>query len=303
MSFGLPEQDGGMRRLPGRARAEAVPDDFAEVPPDERRWQRAPSAGTVQTVQSPAFLAMQHIACEPPAAFEDELRARGLDMARVELDEGDPLPDWRGFAGLVVMGGPMGAYEDGAHPWLAAEKALIRDAAEAGHPVWGVCLGAQLLASALGAEVYPGPAAEVGVLPVELTAAAAADPVFRHAPKTFPTLQWHGDTFELPPDATRLAGSPAYANQAFVYRRAYGLQFHLEVSPALAEEWGGVPAYAESLEKILGPGALARLVGEVRAHAETTLPLARKLFGHWIETVVGIGGETERSSVGKEAIG
>jgi GMP synthase-like glutamine amidotransferase len=254
-------------------------------------------------VQTPVFLALQHIACEPPAAFEDELRARGLDMVRVELDEGDPLPDWREFAGLVVMGGPMGAYEEDAHAWLAAEKALIREAAESGHPVWGVCLGAQLLASALGADVYPGPAAEVGVLPVQLTAAAAADPVFRHAPTSFPTLQWHGDTFELPPDAVRLAESPAYANQAFVYRRAYGLQFHLEVSAALAEEWGGVPAYADSLEKILGPGALTRLVDEVRAHAETTVPLARELFGRWIELVAGIGTDRGRASIGRQAIG
>ena len=252
-------------------------------------------------MQTPAFLALQHIACEPPAAFEDELRARGLDMVRAELDEGDPLPDWREFAGLVVMGGPMGAYEEDAHAWLAAEKALIREAAEAGHPVWGVCLGAQLLASALGANVRPGPAPEVGVLPVQLTAAADTDPVFRGAPESFPTLQWHADTFELPPDAVRLAESPAYANQAFVYRRAYGLQFHLEVSPALAEEWGGVPAYADSLEKILGPGALTRLVDEVKAHADTTLPLARELFGRWIELVVGAG--RGRVPVGKRAIG
>jgi GMP synthase (glutamine-hydrolysing) len=256
-------------------------------------------------VQTPPFLALQHIACEPPAAFEDELRARGLDMVRVELDEGDPLPDWRASAGLVVMGGPMGAYEEDAHGWLAAEKALIREAAESGHPVWGVCLGAQLLAAALGADVYPGPVAEVGVLSVQLTAAAATDPVFRDAPTSFPTLQWHGDTFELPPDATRLAESPAYANQAFVYRRAYGLQFHLEVSAALAEEWGAVPAYADSLERILGPGALTRLVDEVKAHAETTLPLARKLFGRWIELVAGAGTGTGtgRVSVGKRAIG
>ena len=111
----------------------------------------------------PSLLVLQHIACEPPAAFEDELLSRGLGLVRVELDEGDPMPDWREFAGLVVMGGPMGAYEEDAHPWLRDEKRLIRDAAEAGHPVWGVCLGAQLLAAALGANVYRGPEPEVGL--------------------------------------------------------------------------------------------------------------------------------------------
>jgi GMP synthase-like glutamine amidotransferase len=238
---------------------------------------------------SDTLLVLQHISCEPPAAFEDELRERGFDLVRVELDEGESPPPWQDFAGLVVMGGPMGAYEEGDHPWLTAEKALIRAAAEAGQPVWGVCLGAQLLASALGADAYPGPGAEVGLLPVELTEAAAVDPVFRDAPRTFPTLQWHGDTFDLPDGATLLASSPAYRNQAFVYRRAYGLQFHLEVSPELAAQWGQVPAYAESLERILGPGALERLVAEVEAHAGTTVPLARQVFGRWLESVVRAG--------------
>jgi GMP synthase (glutamine-hydrolysing) len=251
----------------------------------------------VSPCMSETLLALQHIACEPPAAFEDELRSRELDLVRVELDEGEPLPDWRDFAGLVVMGGPMGAYEDEAHPWLVEEKRLIRDAAEAGHPVWGVCLGAQLLATALGADVYPGPAAEVGLLPVQLTPAAADDPVFRDLPASFPTLQWHGDTFDLPTGATLLGSSPAYPNQAFVYKRAYGLQFHLEVSPELAAEWGEVPAYAESLEAILGPGALARLIDEVSANAGSTLPLARRIFARWLEHVVRVPGETARFSL------
>ena len=234
------------------------------------------------------LLALQHIACEPPAAFEDELRSRGLDMVRVEIDEGEPLPDWREFAGTIVMGGPMGAYEEDAHPWLVEEKRALGEAARAGHPIWGVCLGAQLLAAALGAAVYPGPEAEVGLLDVELTAEAAADPVFAEAPPRFPTLQWHGDTFDLPAGATLLASSPAYANQAFRYERAYALQFHLEVSRELAAEWGAVPAYAASLEAIRGPGALERLVDEVGEHAGATLPLARTLFGLWLERVVRV---------------
>jgi GMP synthase (glutamine-hydrolysing) len=215
------------------------------------------------------LLALQHIACEPPAAFEDELLGRGLDLARVELDEGEALPDWREFEGMIVMGGPMGAYEEDAHPWLVEEKHAIAAAARAGHPVWGVCLGAQLLASALGAAVYPGPAAEVGLLSVDLTPEAADDPVFSHAPASFPTLQWHGDTFDLPEGATLLASSPAYRSQAFE-----------------------VPAYSASLEAIKGPGALDRLVDEVTVHAPATLPLARDLFGRWLEQVVRVPAQT-----------
>ena len=231
------------------------------------------------------LLVLQHIACEPPAAFEDELRSRGLDLIRVELDEGEPLPDWREFPAIVVMGGPMGAYDEADHPWLVEEKRLLREAVEADVPVWGVCLGAQLLASALSARVYRGERPEVGLLPVELTPAAADDPVFGAAPGSFPTLQWHGDSFDLPAGATLLASSPAYPNQAFRVGRSYGLQFHLEVTPALAREWGEVPAYAESLEATLGPGALERLLAGVEDNAESTLPLAHSLFGRWLEAV------------------
>ena len=237
---------------------------------------------------SSTLLVLQHIACEPPAAFEDQLRSRGLELVRVELDEGERLPDWRDFAATIVMGGPMGAYEDDAHSWLEEEKRQIGEAARAGHPIWGVCLGAQLLAGALGARVYPGEEAEVGLLAVELTAAADDDPVFSDAPSSFPTLQWHGDSFDLPDGATLLASSPAYANQAFCFERSYGLQFHLEVTPELAARWGGVPAYAESLEKIRGTGALDRLVGEVSTHADSTTPLARGLFGCWLERVARV---------------
>jgi GMP synthase (glutamine-hydrolysing) len=179
----------------------------------------------------------------------------------------------------------MGAYEDHGHAWLAAEKRFLRDAVEQDVPVWGVCLGAQLLAASLGARVYPGPRPEVGVLPVELTEAAAADPVFGAAPGRMPTLQWHGDTFDLPDGATLLASSPAYRNQAFRVGRSYGLQFHLEVPAELAAQWAEVPAYASSLE---GPGALERLVADVAEHAGTTVPLARLLFGRWLERVVSV---------------
>jgi GMP synthase (glutamine-hydrolysing) len=237
---------------------------------------------------SSSLLAIQHIACEPPAAFEDELRSRGLEVVRVEVDEGDRLPDWREFPAIVVMGGPMGAYDEPDHPWLVDEKRMLREAVEADVPVWGVCLGAQLLAAALGARVYRGDEPEVGVLPVDLTSAAADDPVFGGAPSSFPALQWHGDSFDLPEGATLLASSPAYPNQAFRVRRSYGLQFHIEVPLELATEWGEVPAYAESLEATLGAGSLDRLLADVADTVDVTVPLARDLFGRWLEHVVRV---------------
>jgi GMP synthase (glutamine-hydrolysing) len=232
------------------------------------------------------FLVLQHIACEPPGAYEDELRAWGGELHRVEVDAGEPLPDWRRFGAIIAMGGPMGAYEETDHPWLAEEKRLIGEAVNAGTPFWGVCLGAQLLAASLGAGVHPGDGAEVGVLEVELTPEAASDPVFAEAPRRFRALQWHGDTWELPAGATRLAGSDAYAQQAFVFERAYAAQFHIEVSAGLATEWGEVPAYGRSLDAILGPGALPRLIDDVAAHEADMGALARQLFRAWLDRVV-----------------
>jgi GMP synthase-like glutamine amidotransferase len=241
----------------------------------------------VPAPSEPSLLVLQHIACEPPGAYEDELLARGGRLERVEVDAGEPLPDWREYDGLVVMGGPMGAYEEDRHAWLGPEKQLIGDAARARLPVWGVCLGAQLLAASLGAQVGPGPEPEVGVLPVQRTAAGAEDPVFALAPEQFPALQWHGDTFTLPGGAQLLASSPAYEQQAFVWQRAYGLQFHIEVGTRLAREWGEVPAYAASLEAIQGPGALPQLIEQIQAREQAMTGLARRLFAAWLDHVVG----------------
>jgi GMP synthase (glutamine-hydrolysing) len=234
------------------------------------------------------LLVLQHIACEPPAAYEDELLRWGAGLHRVEVDEGELLPDWREFDGIVAMGGPMGAYDDALLPWLGAEKQLIAEAVRADVPYWGVCLGSQLLAASLGAAVFPGPAPEVGVLPVEVTDAGRRDPVFGLLPDRFPSLQWHSDTYELPVGAVRLAGSPAYEQQAFVVRRAYGLQFHLEVPLSLATEWAAVPAYARSIESLRGSVTLAELLEQVAENERHMTGLARTAFAGWLEHVVGL---------------
>lgn len=235
-----------------------------------------------------AILVLQHIACEPPAAYEDELLDRGLALHRVQLDEGEGLPSRGEFAAIIAMGGPMGAYDEAAFPWLSAEKRFIADAVRAGTPYWGVCLGAQLLASSLGAEVAPGALPEVGMGRVQLTDGAAADPVFACAPAVFEALHWHGDTYELPDGAVRLACSAQYEQQAFVFQRAYGLQFHLEVTASLAQEWLEVPAYLDSLERVIGAGQASLLLERVARAASGTTSLARTLFGRWLDEVVGV---------------
>ena len=228
-------------------------------------------------------LVLQHIACEPPGVFEDVLRERGAELHRVELDEGDQLPEWREFDAIVAMGGPMSANDEAELPWLVEEKRLIGEAVRAGTPFWGVCLGVQLLASSLGARVYRGSDPEVGLLPVELTAEGRADPVLGGLAHGIATLQWHGDTFDLPDGAVRLASSPAYANQAFRHGRAYGVQFHLEVSAEMAREWAEVPEYVDSLERTLGAASAASFLAEIAEHADEMRSAGRSLFARWLE--------------------
>ena len=229
-------------------------------------------------------LVLQHIACEPPGVYEDVLLERGAAIHRVELDEGDLLPDWREFDLIVAMGGPMSVNDEREHPWLVDEKRLIREAVTAGAAFWGACLGVQLLASSLGARVHAGATPEVGVLPVTLTDEGAADAVLSGLPRELPTLQWHGDTFDLPDGAVRLAGSPAYPNQAFRWgRAAYGVQFHLEVTGGMAREWAQVPAYVDSLERTLGPGSAERLFADFDAASATMQDRARAMFERWVD--------------------
>lgn len=234
------------------------------------------------------ILVLQHIACEPPGEYEDILREHGAELTRVELDEGEPLPDWRDFSAVIAMGGPMDTFDEDLHPWLVDEKRAIAELVAAGLPFWGVCLGAQLLAAALGARVYPGAAPEIGVLPISLTALAGTDSLTAGLPTTLPAFHWHSCTFELPAGATLLASSQASPNQIFrAGRHAYGLQCHLEVSTELVREWLDVPAYAESLERVRGRGSSDSLLAELSAGESSIRSLARTLFERWLLTVSG----------------
>ncbi|GAB7050897.1 type 1 glutamine amidotransferase [Catenuloplanes indicus] len=177
---------------------------------------------------------LQHVAFEGPALIARALSAAGAATRTVRLDLGEPLPAAADLDALVVLGGPMGALDDQEHPHLVRERALIAECARRDVPVLGVCLGAQLLAAALGADVHRGPAVEAGTGTVTLTPAGRADPVLGPSGPVLPVVHWHRDTFTLPPGATLLAGSGAYPHQAFRSGRSYGFQFHVEFDrPAL----------------------------------------------------------------------
>jgi GMP synthase-like glutamine amidotransferase len=186
-----------------------------------------------------SWVAVQHVPFEGPGSIATEAALRGTPLRVCRPYLGEPLPALRELCGLVVMGGPMGVSDTAAHPYLADERELLAAAVATDLPVLGVCLGAQLLAGALGARVHHGSQPEIGPGTVTLTAAGREDPVLGATDAwELPVVHWHRDTFELPPGAARLASSELFLNQAFrAGRCAYALQFHVEVDRALAESW------------------------------------------------------------------
>ena len=182
------------------------------------------------------LIVLQHVPYEGPGLIEDMLEGRGHPYKVVHVfEEGVPLSA-AGFSGIVSLGGPM-SVNDGAEE-IEKEKELILEAMERDIPVLGICLGAQVIASALGAEVYPGESPEIGWGEVALTEEGATDPLFAGIESRLPVLHWHMETFDLTEGAVLLASSEKFENQAFrVGRKTYGLQFHMEADEEMVREW------------------------------------------------------------------
>ena len=181
-------------------------------------------------------LIIKNIAVEGPGTIADYLDAEKIPSSVCELSTGGVLPGVDSFTHLLIMGGPMAVYEMDRRPYLKKEAELIEQAAKANKHILGICLGAQMIAHALGARVYAGGQKEIGWQEITLTPEGMNDPLMstlapdgKNAAQVF---QWHGDTFDLPAGAVRLASSDFYPNQAFRYSdRVYALQFHIEVAP------------------------------------------------------------------------
>jgi len=225
------------------------------------------------------FLILQHLPIEHPGAFRDLMGERGVTPHVVELSAGEPIPDPTDFDAVLVFGGPMNVYQEDQYPFLKAENTAIRHAVDQAVPLLGVCLGGQLLAKALGAAVTSTPVPEVGLLDIELTEEGRRDPLFSAFPARPKVVQWHSDTFAVPGGGVLLATSAACRHQAFRFgETAYGLQFHVEVTPEMIEEWGGVPEYCTSLHAVTGWQNSQPLAGAVRPHTAQLLAQARTLF-------------------------
>jgi GMP synthase (glutamine-hydrolysing) len=213
---------------------------------------------------SSALLAIKHVSWEGPHRILDA--CDGLEARTVEPLAGDRLPSLAEISGAVVMGGPMNVDEVERYPGLAAEREWLAAAVGRKMPILGICLGAQLLARALGAKVGPGERLEIGFAPVEIH--DPTDPVLGAlAPRTT-VLHWHGDVFDLPDGATPLASSEQTELQAFRHGNAWGVLFHPEADASLLDAWLAEPTMAEEAKRALGPDAPTELRSQARAAEE-----------------------------------
>jgi len=212
-----------------------------------------------------SVLIIKHVDMEGPGLIEDYLKQEKIPYQILNLNTGVRFPKLDGFTHIVILGGPMNVYEEDRYPFLKNEDLFIKEAIQRGKSVLGICLGAQLIAKALGAKVFKAPLKEIGWYDVSLTEDGSKDSLFSHLPKTLSVFQWHEDTFEIPNAGKLIATSSLVPHQAFRYgERVYGLQFHLEVTEEMIKEW--LKTYEEELQ-----GSQPRLFSKFRILIDTEI--------------------------------
>jgi len=215
-------------------------------------------------------LIIKHIDVEGPGLIEHCLKQEKIPYRILDLKPSVHCPKLEDITHIVLLGGPMNVYEEDRYPFLREEDLFIKEAIQRGKAILGICLGAQLIAKALGAKVFKAPVKEIGWYDVSLTKIGSQDPLFSCLPKTFPVFQWHEDTFEIPKSGKLIATSSPVSHQAFRYgEKVYGLQFHLEVTEEMIQEW--VETYEEEFKgpQASPPSSKAEIMNETEIKIET----------------------------------
>ena len=233
------------------------------------------------------LLVLQHALVEHPGIFRTFLQEDGHQWDTVHLHNGEKLPSLDPYDALWVLGGPMDVWQEEQLPWLIPEKELIQEAVvERGMPYFGLCLGHQLLAEALGGSVGPSSTPEIGVMDVQLTEVGASGVLFDGMPGIFPALQWHSaEVTQVPDGAVCLATSHDCLVQAMSWGpRAYSLQFHLEIESDTVQSWNQIPEYRLALDQALGEEGYIQLEAACEENMTTMNAAAERVYINWLQT-------------------
>lgn len=233
------------------------------------------------------IIVFQHVPYEPLGTMNPLFKRQGMRIKYVNFGR-DPhsVPSICGYDGIVILGGPMNVDQIDAFPNLALEVQLIQQAIDLDIPILGICLGAQLIAKALGAKVSKNSCKEIGWYDVSVSSEGREDALLNFFDGTEKIFQWHGDTFELPADATLLATGDSCANQAYRYKNnVYGFQFHLEVDKGLIERWLSVPAHIEELAALKGDIDPHEIVKQTPEYLVRSEQLSEQVFGAFSDLI------------------
>jgi len=228
------------------------------------------------------FLVLQHIAIEHPGIFKEFMKRDNIQIDTVELDEGEKISDLKSYDAMIVMGGPMDTWQEEEHPWLRPEKDSIYEfVCEMKKPYLGLCLGAQLLGEVIGAKVKKMETPEIGALKVDIL---DHDSIFMNMPNDIKVLQWHSyEVSNLPAEAKLLASSKECLVQAFSYKKAFGLQFHVEQTETTVSEWGCVPEYKLALEETLGKNVLKKFEEDINCNLIDFNKKAEQIYNNFLQ--------------------
>tara|TARA_B100000315_G_scaffold28481_1_gene24290 strand:- start:25842 stop:26546 length:705 start_codon:yes stop_codon:yes gene_type:complete len=231
------------------------------------------------------ILVLQNIGCEDLGTMEAAIKSRDMGYHYIHLYNNDNPPEnLSGYSALIILGGPMNVYETKQFPYLIDEERLIREAINKNIATLGLCLGSQLIAKTAGAKVIAGKKKEIGWYPVSLTTDGLNDPLFAGFDKNNTVFQWHGDTFDIPSGAKKLAESELFPNQAFkIDEKIVGLQFHLEVTEEAAFQW--MEEYKEELNSLKDYIDPEKMKKDTTEKIENLKKLAQQFYNNFFKLI------------------